>query len=99
MNEVWEDWRLKWSRVKWSQEVKWRVEASQEVEARQEWSQVKNEVKKSRWIEEMKKPRMNRRNEWRIEEAKKSRMKKSRSQELKMNRRNEWRIEEAKNEE
>ena len=38
-------------------------------------------------------------NEWRIEEAKKSRMKKSRSQELKMNRRNEWRIEEAKNEE
>ena len=71
MNEVWEDWRLKWS-LKWSQEVKWRVEASQEVEARQEWSQVKNEVKKSRWIEEMKKPRMN---EWRIEEVKKSRIK------------------------
>lgn len=61
-----------WSEVEWSEEVKARVEWSEEVEARQEWSQVKNEVKKSRWIEEMKKPRMN---EWRIEEAKKSRMK------------------------
>ena len=85
-----------WSEVEWSEEVKSRRQEWSEVK---KWRQGKNEVKKSRSEEWMKKARMNRRNEWRIEEAKnewrieeaKKWMKNWRSQEVKN--------EEAKNEE
>ena len=74
MNEVWEDWRLKWSRVKWSQEVK----SSQEGKSGVKWrSGGKARMKSSQeWSQEVK---MNRRNE----EAKNEWMKNWRSQEVK----------------
>ena len=60
--------------VKSSEVKKW----SQEVEARQEWSQVKNEVKKSRWIEEMKREWIK---EWRSQEAKNEEPQEAKNQE------------------
>ena len=55
MNEVWEDWRLKWS-LKWSQEVKSggksRSGGKARMKSSQEWSQ---EVKMNRRNEEAKK--------------------------------------------
>ena len=78
MNEVWEDWRLKWSRVKWRSQgksgVKSRSGGKARMKSSQEWSQ---EVKMNRRIKELKKPR----NEWRIEEAKNEELKKWRMNE------------------
>lgn len=54
MNEVWEDWRLKWSRVKSRSQVKARMKSSQEGK-----NEEMKKARMNRRIKELKKPRMN----------------------------------------